>query len=365
MRPLLALLWLVVIIADGATASQPMFDVLTLADSVGIRRPYVHTRAFAVAPQHTLAALLGSLERRGAQILAVDSRTGLVSWCDTGLTFVALPTHLRQQPRPPTSWPGPRLGVWHGVVHGTARLRPFDKGTWLSLHIRGREGTAESVVLSDGSYERDIFTDLTRHLNPADLAAPGSERRGGLRVQTAPETNRPTQAAIRACFPRLGDLSQLGVSQIQAQGLPMVYPAPLDMLWEACLDVIAQYSAIVKASLNEKLIVFTQGIALPSESAGTRPRQINVLLALYAASRGSDGSTVYVAHLAPQGLSIKPVHDLKKANKEALAGLKTRPEELAAALIVDRLFAHLTTQLFYAERWGDKFTRRHAVQGRP
>jgi hypothetical protein len=145
----------------------------------------------------------------------------------------------------------------------------------------------------------------------------------------------------------------------------MVYPAPLDMLWEACLDVIAQYSAIVKASLAEKLIVFTQGIALPSESTGARPRQIDVLLALYAASRGSDGSTVYVAHLAPQGLPVKAVHDLKKANKNVLAELKTRPEELAAALIVDRLFDHLTTQLFYAERWGDKFTRRHAVQGRP
>jgi hypothetical protein len=133
----------------------------------------------------------------------------------------------------------------------------------------------------------------------------------------------------------------------------------------ACLDVIAQYAAIVQASPDEKFIVFTQGVALPAASSGARPQQIDVLLALYAAPRGSDGSTVYVARLAPQELPVQPVHDLKKADKGVLAELKTRPEELAAALIVDRLLDQLTTQLFYAERWGDKFTRRHAGQGTP
>jgi hypothetical protein len=54
-----------------------------------------------------------------------------------------------------------------------------------------------------------------------------------------------------------------------------------------------------------------------------------------------------------------------EAVKDVLAVLKTLPEELAAALIVDRLFDHLTPQLFYAERWGDKLTRRHAVTDRP
>jgi hypothetical protein len=154
-------------------------------------------------------------------------------------------------------------------------------------------------------------------------------------------------------------LSSLSLNEVRTKGISKVYPVPLAEFWAACLDVVVQYDTIVRASVEDGVLVFARGITLPKDIAGDELQRVDVWLALQAGARGRDGSTVSVAALVPPGLEVRAVPELsKEVAKEVLTALKKAPPELAAALLIDQFFAQLTTQLFYKDRWQDKLLRR-------
>jgi hypothetical protein len=118
---------------------QTSLDVITLGRAVGLRSPYQSSHFFAAEPPLVLAHLVHDLETRGAQLLVADSASGLLSWCDPGISFVALPTQLSKLSSISATGLVPQLTVWHGTVHGTARLRATSEGTWLYLHTVGEK----------------------------------------------------------------------------------------------------------------------------------------------------------------------------------------------------------------------------------
>jgi hypothetical protein len=151
----------------------------------------------------------------------------------------------------------------------------------------------------------------------------------------------------------------LNLSEVGAKGISKVYPVPLAALWAACLDVVVQYETIVRASVEDGVLVFTRGMTLPRDIAGDELQRVDVFLALQARARGPDGSMVSVAAFAPPGLEVRAVPDLsKEVEKEVLTALKKAPMDLAAALLIEQFLAQLTTQLFYEDRWQDKLIRR-------
>lgn len=357
----LGLLCLLVTLCGCPASRQTSLDVVTLGKAVGLRAPYANLNFLEAQPQQVFFRLLDSLEKRGAQILVADSQSGLIGWCDAGITFVAMPTQLPQQPASATAGLIPRLAMWHGIVYGTARIRPANEGTWLHLHTVGWEPGSTKGVFSDGSYERDLFGAVATAGGRGDpkWRLPGDME--GLSTSAVRGGSDPADPHARACFPHFRSLSHISARTIRDKGLSTVYPVSLSELRAATLDVISQYSAIVSASVAEGVIVFVQGITLPKELSGKELQQVNVLLALSTEPRGPDGSTVYIAVLSDQELAVTSVLDLrKKVEKEVLEEIRKAPTELAAALVVDRLFDHLTTQMFYKDRWQGKFTRRHS-----
>jgi hypothetical protein len=151
--------------------------------------------------------------------------------------------------------------------------------------------------------------------------------------------------------------------EIQEKGLAKVYPAPVDQVWAASLDVISQYTAIFYASRAEGLLVFSHVIALPKEITQAESQQVEVLLALSMVPRGQDGSTVFATFPADQPMTLTSVPDLsKKGDETTRTQLQRSSAALAAGLVADRLFGHLATQLFYKDRWKGKFTLRLPVK---
>lgn len=354
------LLWLMGILWGCAAPQQSSLDVIALGRVVGLRAPYTNRHVFQADSEQLFSRLLDSLEGRGAQILVADSRSGFVSWCDGGLTFVAMPTQLQQPSDTSTAGLMPSPARWNGIVHGAAKIRRTEEKSWLYLHTEGWELHSTKAVFSDGSYEKDIFRAVgaagTR--GTSDRLALGGE----------PDQNSPTVAGgspppvaqIRSCFPHFGNVSGVSGRVIREKGLSKVYPVPLDELWAACLNVISQYSATVSASRTERVILFVQRMALPNEASGKELQHVQALLALSAEPRGPDGSTLYGAVLSSHDLAVSSIRDLsQKSEKEVLEELKRAPTEFAAALIMDRLFEQLTAQLFYQDRWEGKFTRRY------
>lgn len=346
----LTLLW------GCAMPVQTSLDVITLGRAVGLRSPYQSSHFFAAEPPVVLAHLVHDLETRGAQLLVADSSSGLLSWCDPGISFIAIPTQLSKPSSVSTAGLAPQLTVWHGTVHGTARLRATGGGAWLYLHTVGREAGSKSAVFSDGSYERSVLSTVVRDLDRGRLPSSGA---AGQSPVTPRSVLQPAATALRTCAPHLGNLSSLSLSEVRAKGIAKVYPVPLAELWAACLDVLVQYDMIVRMSVEDGVLVFARGMTLPKDIIGDELQRVDVVLALQAEARGRDGSTLSVAALAQPGLEVRSVPDLsKQVEKEVLTALKKAPPELAAALLIDQFFAQFTTQLFYKDRWQDKLIRR-------
>jgi hypothetical protein len=337
--------------------SQTSLDVITLGKAIGLRMPYANTALLDAEPQQAFMLLVDGLMQRGAQVLVADSTFGILSWCETGTAFVALPAQLSNRVPAMTAGMARQPALWHGLVQGAARIRPANGGTWLYLRAVGREVGAEKVAVSDGSYERHVFKALSGQLEQMRINSPVT--RGAPRSPALPGASQPAIVPAQACSPRWRHVPSVYASDIRAKGISMVYPASLEAMWTACLDVIAQYNGLVKASSAEGLIIFTQGIALPRDKDKDAVQQVDVLLALTVEPRGNNGSLVHVAWLAKEELAVNSMPDLSKHGETGmLTTLRQTPEQLAAALIADQLFEQLTTQLFHLERWQDKLARR-------
>lgn len=338
---------------------QDAHTVIALSGAIGIREPFVQAGRASADRQTAFAALLSALDGRGAQVLAADPDAGFVSWCDAGIAFVPVPARLRKRPAK-TSAGG--MAFWQGVVYGAARLRDCRGGTRLHLHAAGRELGGVKPVFSDGSYERELL----REFRDAVRVARGSKASTGAPGVRIRPRARPEQAGVtyeRLFFSQFRNLPPLAAQEIRRTGTSKLFPVPVDQFWAGCLDVVFQSDSVPLVSPKDRIIVFAQGTAIPSNDPEKKFRHADVIMALHAARRGRLGTTVYVAYLSPRGLAVSRLPDLSKV-PAAQVGSKFRnsPHKLAAAMVADRLFGRLATQLFHRDRWRDKLTRRIAKE---
>lgn len=338
-------------------STRTSFTVIEHGRNVGLTAAYNNVACFETSPRALCTHLLNRLNRRGAQLLAVECSSGIVSWFDAGMGFVAMPGYLDKAPAAHGSRISLSVGIWHGIVYGNARMRPSKDGACLYLHLVGREIDSTKEVLSDGSCERSLFREISTSLKRKPVAVPVIEfqvDRGLPPVELQGE--RTYARAFASHFRKLPEISPVDVRQ---NGLSKVYPAPFDEVWAACLDVTFQYTAMADVSVSEGLIVFAHQIALPEKIIGMKVQPVDVLMVLRAEPRGARGSSVHVALLSDPGLSVSPIPDLKEEHAdEVLAKLRSTPTKLAAAVIADELFGYLATQLFYEERWKEMLKRR-------
>lgn len=352
------LILLIITISGCMTSStRTSSTIIEHGKNVSIALAYENAEFFKVSPQVLYMHLLDRLYKRGAQLFVSDYNSGIISWYDSGMSFVAMPGYVDKIAFTYGSKIKVLMAVWHGIVHGTARIRSSKEGVWLYLHLVGREIGSEKERLSDGSCERNLFKEIADSLKRKTLTIPLAGFRADNRLPAADLQEEQTYAKAFASHFRV--LPEFSPNNIRENGLSKIYPVPFDDLWAACLDVICQYTSIVDVSVSEGLIVFSHQIALPEKMNGKTIKPVDVLMAIYVDSRGERGSSVHAVMLSDPGLAVRPIIGLRQEHPDdVLARLKNSPTDLAAALIADGLFGQLATQLFHEERWMGKLTRR-------
>lgn len=341
------------LIAGCASTEQISHKVIAAGSAVGLKRPYENERTFATSRPTLHTALLEILNRRGTQIVAVDSNSGVVSWADIGAAFIPIAEREDVHSDGRGTRLAPSLSAWRAIVYGNARIKDVDGGAYLLLRAVARERTTGAVSFSDGTYERGLLLELGRQAARRGVAE-------GL-VSTPPGLSGPAPKSYAELYTRnFRNAPATDPDIIRKIGRREIFPTNRALVWEACLDVVAQFDSLIQVSTELQRAIFAHSIAVAGLTKGQDASvDVNVLMALQVDARGKDGATLSIALLAPEDLSLRPVVDLarrrasKGSNLEALT-----PIEAAAALVADDLLTKVATQLYYMERWSDKFQRR-------
>ncbi len=181
---------------------------------------------------------------------------------------------------------------------------------------------------------------------------------------TVPSDESGTGATYRIMYlTHFSTLRDPEPARVRAVGLHEVYPVASEEFWEACLDVVWQYDAIAILRKSPQMVVFSHGMALPavntSPSQGS-PRYYNTLIAVLAEPRGTSGTDVYVTWLPPETLRPTRINLLEEAPESLWEEVKKHPHRVTAARVATQFLAHISTQLYWRERWLQKVQARQS-----
>ncbi|UCD75378.1 MAG: hypothetical protein JSV91_00365 [Phycisphaerales bacterium] len=378
-----AALLLIVLWWSSVVGCGPKPSALLKAGATHVpAKPYENRLFIKRSPEAVYSALLAVLDENAAMVSAADADRGLLAWCDRSGLF-----HPLTPDRPEsTTYTSRTLGSlepsrFHGVVYACARLRAHSGGTVFRLHATRRDERPWILAYSNGDYERYIFRCLTAQLDRMRRSdgQGGAGSRG--RHYTSPSQTTPLEGATAgrgAAHPsgdatdygglylrHLGDVRIPPTDRIRETGLHEVYPVAVDRFWSACLDVVWQYDAVAKLDRASRIVVFSHGTALPTEadSEADAARYCNALLVVLAESRGSSATDVYLAWLPPDSLvptAIEPPSE--EMVKNIAEAVKTDAHRITAAKVAGQFYGHLSTQLFWDERWLEKLQRRRTEE---
>jgi hypothetical protein len=343
-----------------APGRQESYDVMTIADSIGIDAPYKRDHFFSADSESVFTSILNILDSRGAQIIVADRSSGVISWNDLGATFIPLSSQIQNQVSAKLL---PTVNLTNWTVHATANIHSLNKGTELYLHLVGR-GVERDVVFSDGSYEREFFKSIGGNLKKKQRASPiAIKSRTAVAEILENSGNLPTTYED-AFVKHFRNLPSIRVNDIRERGISKLYPVNQRMVWLACLDVITQSDVIAWISKEEMTVIFNQGISLPKNISGQEETQyFDVFIALNVEPRTESSSVVHMVFLSPSGFAPTRIPQLaQKTKMELVSEFEKNSHEFAAAMVADELFSQVATQLLYKDRWKDKFHRRYSTQ---
>jgi len=137
-----------------AGESQGSFDLITLGKNIGIRKKFKRAQFFDAKYDAIFLFLLESLVERGSQICTADRNSGLISWSDSGISFIAIPSQMRKNGK---NGIVPKTVSSQRIVNGSGRIFSSNGGTWLYFHTSGREIESKKMIMSDGTYEHNLL----------------------------------------------------------------------------------------------------------------------------------------------------------------------------------------------------------------
>ena len=355
------ILWLsyFIVAASSNASDADSTAILTTLKSTGIRVPYVSQTNFDYAPETVYDSVYTCLKRRSVEILAYDKADGILTWCDTSGSFVPLPTDASVD----TLEQVDQLTATRsdGYTYGAALITQLaNTNGLLSIFSMGRSPDVAEEAYSDGTYERELLNEVGRHLYKVSIgqaavtpAAPRSRSKA-----TNPATNYAS--AFRGRFRNVLDHFADSI-RTNVQATP--YSVPVNRLWASLLPVILQYDVVIDINPPEHKAIFAKRESIQDPAHPDTTKRADVLMVVLVEPASPESCLFYLAVLDQQTLLPTAVVGRgPHVNENRISLLENTPDFMkAAALVAKQLDQQIDTQMFYAERWGNKFLRRSGV----
>lgn len=346
------------VLITGCVSQKAMRrDISTHLRKTSILLPYIAETVYDAQPDFVLEILISCLNSQGARILSWDKKAAVVSWYDTGGSFVPLPGVANE-----LNTYGMVIGqvtFWHGSVYGCARIVTSGYGAWLAIRTIGRDATSGRRVFSDGTYERKLISSLDRTIHRIAT---------GQRI--APKFKEPKQMYSRRTGVSYVELFRSGFKNfprinnhdITKKNHGERYPVSADQLWKACLDVITQYALVPYLQSSEKVITFSRRLPVPINVNTKAVKPIDVLMAVAIKPDVEDAeqsSRMFISMLREEDLRPKVIMKKFSENQEETEVNLAGPLiDIAATISANELMRQVDAQLFYNENLGTKLLRR-------
>ena len=333
-------------------------DITTHLNDVGMIRPYVSEVLLEADADFVVDLLVDHLKSQGAKILTSDKKSGIVSWYDAGGYFYPLLETKGDQVKTYGLVQG-KVSSWRGFVFGCAHVIETKKAAWLIVRISGRSVKSGQAVFSDGTYEWRLISAMDRL---AHQAATGQKIVRESRDQTSASPRgraRNYKDLFDSYFLNFSGISRDSIIET-SEGYRYIVPA--DRLWQACLDVVAQYALIPYLKSDEKVIVFARRKLVPVNMEKQIFKPVDVLLALTIKAEENESeksSKVFVSLLGKNDLIPRVINQkLSSETDDTQIDLCNNPLDTAATISLNEMLKHIDAQLYYNENLGNKLFRR-------
>ena len=329
----------------------------------GVSIPYSGETNFDAATGAVFDSVYSCMWRRSAEILVCDKADGVLTWCDTSASFVSLPTDASSDTMQQIG--NITLSRVGGYTYGSALITKLaNQNTLLSIFTIGRSPDATEESYSDGTYERELMNEVGRHLYKASIGqakgiapAPPSKSNPAF-----PATNYAS--AFRGRFRNFLDCPTDSI-KTNSQGTP--YSVPADRLWAGILSVIAQYDVLIDIKPDQHKAVFAKRVSIPDLMHTNSMKRTDVLMVVLVEPGSQDSCVYHLAVLDEHTLLPSAMAGHGPQTKDNRISLleKTPDFMKAAALVAGQLDQQIDMQMFYSERWGNKFLRRSGTVAPP
>ena len=330
--------------------------------TIGLREtsllmPYLAEKFYAADYDFVLETLINCLNSQGARILFWNKEASIVSWYDTGGSFVPMPGASNKANKYELT--AEHVTFWSGYVYGSGRIVTTDVGSWLSIRTVGRDVTSGQRVFSDGTYERKIIGLVDRKIHriaTGQILAPKFQKSKSIPFRHS-QVNY--EEVFKSGFRNFPIITNYDIS-LRDQGEN--YPVSADRLWRACQDVILQYAIVPYFHNRERVIAFSRRVPVPINITAKKVKPVDVILVV-TISEGADNSEpsskLFISMLGKDDLKPYNINKKLSENEDSVdVKLIGQPIEIAAAIIANELVKQIDIQLFYNENLGNKLLRR-------
>ncbi len=342
---------------SGFASDGDAKQIITQLRSTTLAVPYLCGSNFNFTPDAVFDAVYACLWRRSVEVLAYDKNDGIIAWCDTGGSFVPLPTEeTPSDTMDRVAEATTDLGS-AGYTYGSAVITKLSEArSLLSVYTMGRSPNLADESYSNGTYERGLINSVSRQLYKTSIGQAQNPPPPPVKFKrVSPATNyasayRGRYQNMVCCTPDL----------ITAKTKGTTYSVPASQLWGSLLAVIAQYDVIIDLEPQEHKVVFARRVSVPDQKNGDTTKRADALVAALVQPDSTNSCIFYLAALDEQSLAPVPIGSGDDQNKENRLALSTNmPNFMKAAITVSgQLDQQIDIQMFYTERWGNKFMRR-------
>lgn len=348
----------IVLLTSGCVSQKTMRrDITAHLRKTALLLPYIAEGVYDAHPDFVFEILINRLNSQGARILSWDKNSSVLSWYDTGGSFVPLPGVAKELKT--YEMINGQVTFWYGYVYGCARIVPSEDGAWLAIRTIGRDVTSGQRVFSDGTYERKLISSLNRTIHriaTGQYMAPDFQKpKCNLSVRTGANYEDLFKSGFKY-FPIINS------HDITKNNQGERYPVAAERLWKASLDVITQYALVPYVESNGKVIVFSRRLSVPININTTMVKPVDVMMAVTIQPDVEDAensSRIYISMLGEEDLKITVINKMPSNEQGETEVDLSRPLiEIAATMSENELIRQIDTQLFYNEKLGNKLLRR-------
>lgn len=358
-----------VIFVQCVTGCSAEFEAARYGREVGLRKPYTNLARSTEDSKEEFDRLAAAVQGLGGNIIVADRECGILSWVDLGYAFHVPPLlRTRFEQTPSLGSDKINLSTWHGFVHASARVTEASSGTRTYVKAIARDETNNRVYCSDGHFESLVLgrqEKASAGVPVESIECPGVQRGKATAVsgREPDDSDRASSADDywHLYFGQYRDLPCLSAEEVFAGGTIHAVPAPVEEVWEACLDLVWQYDGVAQLSAEQRVVVFARSSSFPSASGATSETEyVDVVFAIALRSNPAGGTELAIGWLSPPHMTVK-----KTERAESVSGKLGRDQDRpgdrreCAADLSDRFIMELAVQLSWREQLLNKLRAHH------